>query len=110
MKPKITFQEGSRLLVVDSREFTEPPPINQELEIHDLRYKVVGYESVVVNVEPVPDAPEEKQRQTKRTPHAKRVAKKQAKVAFKASRAEAKAKAKGKPAASDKVVQTHRGR
>lgn len=98
MKPKITFQEGNRLIIVNSREFSEIPPINQELELRDQRYKVTSYESVTVNVRPVPDAPEEA---PKRTLKAKRTAKKQAKAAAKSKRAE-----KGKTTSDGKTAAT----
>lgn len=96
MKPKITFQEGNRLIIVNSREFSEIPPINQELELRDQRYKVTSYESVVVNVKPVPDAPEAA---PQRTLKAKRTAKKQAKVAAKSKKA-GKTTGDGKTAAT----------
>lgn len=84
MKPKITFQDGNRIIIAGSRDFTEPPPINQELELRDQRYRVTSYESVVVNVEPLPDEPEAAPQRTKK---AKRVARKQAKVAAKSKKA-----------------------
>lgn len=97
MKPKITFQDGPRVIIADSRDFSEIPPINQELDLRDRRYKVTSYQSVVVNVEAVPDAPEE-QRAPKK---AKRVAKKQAKAAAKSKRAE-----KGKTTGDGKTAAT----
>lgn len=92
MKPKINFQEGNRLIIANSRDFSELPPINQELELRDERYKVVGYESAVVRVELVPSVDEESAPRRK-TAKAKRVAKKQATVQRKEARA-----AKSKPA------------
>lgn len=85
MKPRITFQSGSKVIVANSREFSELPPINQEFELRDERYKVVGYESATVILEPVPE--QEEAPRARKSPKAKRVAKKQAKVQRKEARA-----------------------
>ena len=86
------------MIIADSRDFSEPPPINQVLELRDQRYRVTSYQSVVANVELVPDAPEEAPRRTKA---AKRVAKKQSKAAAKSKKASsARTTGDGKTAAT----------
>lgn len=89
MKPRITFVSGSDVLSTNNRDFSELPPINQEIEFRDERYKVVGYQDATVVLELLPEPQEEDApRRQKKSPKAKRVEKKQAKATQKAKRAE----------------------
>src|SRR5688572_25936627 len=100
MKPRITFQEGNRVIIANSREFHELPPINQELELNGNRYKIASHLEAVIEVVQVPwpipaQAPA-------RSTKAKHTAKKQAKAERKEARAaKTKAPVKAEPAKSD---------
>jgi hypothetical protein len=95
MKPKINFQEGNRLIIANSRDFSELPPINQELTLRDERYKVVGYESAVVLVKLVPAAELEQRAPRQNKAKAKRAAKVQKKAAHTAKKSASKGKITG---------------
>jgi hypothetical protein len=95
MKPKINFQEGNRLIIANSRDFSELPPINQELELRGERYKVVGVDSATVLVRLVPVQELEQRAPRQNKAKAKRAAKVQKKAAHTAKKSASKGKITG---------------